>query len=150
KAFAYTSLLSAMLLDAWAIFCVMIISYFLLKARYRWTQSIGVVICLIGLGLLIWSDVLTDKNWEPTDRVKGDLFCLLGATFYAISNVTEEFFVRKHPLYEVVGQLGFWGVIISVVQLSILERSELATIHFNGGSIGFLILFNLAMFCLYS
>jgi len=27
-----------------------------------------------------------------------------------IANATEEYLVRKRPLYEVVGQLGMWGV----------------------------------------
>jgi solute carrier family 35 protein F1/2 len=49
--------------------------------------------------------------------VLGDIYCILGATFYAFSNVTEEYFVRKRPLYEVVGQMGLFGSIISAIQL---------------------------------
>jgi hypothetical protein len=37
--------------------------------------------------------------------VKGDLFVILGACCYGISNVLEEFLVSKRPLYEVVGQV---------------------------------------------
>ena len=33
-----------------------------------------------------------------------------------IANATEEFFVRKSPLYEVVGQLGMWGTLINGIQ----------------------------------
>jgi solute carrier family 35, member F1/2 len=49
--------------------------------------------------------------------VKGDLFLLLGATLYGFSNVGEQYLVRKYPLYEVVGQLGFFATIINGVQL---------------------------------
>jgi len=47
----------------------------------------------------------------------GDLFLLLGATLCGFSNVGEQYFVRKFPLYEVVGQMGFFATIINAVQL---------------------------------
>ena len=43
------------------------------------------------------------KNYGAIDAVKGDLFVILGACCYGISNVLEEFLVSKRPLYEVVG-----------------------------------------------
>ena len=41
-----------------------------------------------------------------------------------VANATEEFFVRKRPLYEVVGQLGMWGTIINGIQASALEHKK--------------------------
>lgn len=51
------------------------------------------------------------KNYGASDAVKGDLFVILGACCYGISNVLEEFLVSKRPLYEVVGQV--WNLVIS-------------------------------------
>jgi hypothetical protein len=45
------------------------------------------------------------KNYGAIDAVKGDLFVILGACCYGVSNVLEEFLVSKRPLYEVVGQV---------------------------------------------
>lgn len=45
------------------------------------------------------------KNYGATDAVKGDLFVILGACCYGLSNVLEEFLVSKRPIYEVVGQV---------------------------------------------
>jgi hypothetical protein len=37
--------------------------------------------------------------------------------------------VRRSPLYEVVGQLGMWGVIINGVQASITEHNKMRTVN---------------------
>ena len=75
------------------------------------------MICVGGLGALVKSDLNTGKNWEAASKGKGDAFMIAGATLYGfsmciacpivpsliffIANATEEFLVRKRPLYEV-------------------------------------------------
>ena len=150
KAYNYTSLLSAMLLDSWTIPCVVILSVFVLRVRFLRLHYLGVVVCLLGMGLLVWSDMIAGKNFPGSDYIKGDLFCILGATFYALSNVGQEFLVRQRPIYEVIGQLGFWGAIVNGIQLAILERHELGTITWTGEVVGYIIGFDIAMFLMYS
>ncbi|KAI1309330.1 hypothetical protein EDD11_004113 [Mortierella claussenii] len=150
KAYNYTSLLSAMLLDAWTIPCVVLLSVLFLRMRFvRW-HYLGVFICLVGMGFLIWSDMKAGKDFPGSDYVKGDLFCILGATLYAFSNVGQEYLVRQRPMYEVVGQLGFWATIINGIQLAILERHELQNIEWTGSVVGYIIGFDIAMFLMYS
>ncbi|KAI7889430.1 solute carrier family 35 member SLC35F1/F2/F6 [Mucor mucedo] len=149
KSFQYTSLLSAMLLDCWSTPVCMILSFWLLKVRYRWVQYLGVFIALCGLGMLVASDVITDKNYGAVDAVKGDLFCLLGATLYGFSNVGEELMARKHPLYEVIGMFTFFATFINLVQIFIFERSEWA--NFADTKIaGMVVVYTVCMFVLYS
>ena len=111
----------------------------------------GVLICIGGLGLLVISDFVTDKNYPALDRAKGDGFMIAGATLYGFStfdpifhvpnflmdmipaNATEEFFVRKRSLYEVVGQLGIWGFIINGIQASGMEWRDMKQVPWNGG-----------------
>lgn len=45
------------------------------------------------------------KDYGATDAVKGDLFVILGACCYGVSNVLEEYLVSKRPMYEVVGEV---------------------------------------------
>lgn len=45
----------------------------------------GVFICVLGLGLLVCSDQLTGKNYEPISRGKGDALMIAGATLYGFS-----------------------------------------------------------------
>jgi len=150
KAYQYTNLLSCMLLDAWAIPVCMFFSYLYMRTRYHWTQILGVMICVTGLGLLVASDQLTNKDWQAVNKGKGDAFMILGATLYGFTNATEEFFVRKRPLYEVVGQLGMWGVIINGIQASALEHKQWKESTWSGENIGLLVAYTAAMFILYT
>jgi len=145
----------------------MLVSWMYLRPKYHWTQILvsialmfltvglticqGVLICIGGLGLLVVSDFVTDKNYPALDRAKGDGFMIAGATLYGFStfdsifnlpnplmdiisaNATEEFFVRKRPLYEVVGQLGMWGFIINGIQASGMEWRDMKQVPWNGG-----------------
>ncbi|KAJ6518680.1 DUF914-domain-containing protein [Mycena sanguinolenta] len=150
KAYQYTDLLSCMLLDAWAIPVCMVFSYIYMRPRYHWTQILGVFICIMGLGLLVGSDELTQKDWVAAAKGKGDAFMVAGATLYGFTNATEEFFVRKRPLYEVVGQLGMWGCIICAIQAAGLEHDAMHTATWNGATVGILLAYTAAMFILYT
>jgi solute carrier family 35 protein F1/2 len=150
KAYQYTSLTSAMLLDSWAIPCCMLLSYFLLKRRYRWLQYFGVFLCLAGAALLFKSDLEADHDYPAQDALRGDLFCILGATLYGVSNVLEEKLAATYDITEIIGMLGLVGALVSGIQLSVLERDELATMSWSGPVIGYLIMFDICLFCLYS
>ncbi|KAI5477136.1 hypothetical protein MNV49_006864, partial [Pseudohyphozyma bogoriensis] len=150
KAYGYTDLLSCMLLDAWATPACMIFAFFFVKARYHWTQVLGVLIAIAGLGLLVTSDFLTDKNYPAENKVLGDWLMIIGATGYGLSNSLEEMFVRKRPLYEVVGQMGFWGSIINGIQGSALEHHLYHEITWNGTTVGYLLGYTFVMLFLYT
>lgn len=115
-AYRYTTILSAQLINFWAIVIVVTISFLFLKVRYHWAQIGGILVCVAGTGLLIASDHITGANGgddvSSGNQLRGDLWALGGATFYGLSNVAEEYLVSERPLYEVIGQLGFWGTII--------------------------------------
>ncbi|KAH8093802.1 DUF914-domain-containing protein [Cristinia sonorae] len=150
KAYEYTTLLSCMLLDAWAIPVCLFFCWVYMRPKYKWTQLLGILVCVAGLGLLVASDQITDKDWPALNRAKGDVFMLVGASLYGFTNATEEFFVRKSPLYEVVGQLGMWGTIINGIQAAGLEHKDMRTASWNGATIGLLVAYTAAMFILYT
>ncbi|KAF5383522.1 hypothetical protein D9615_003591 [Tricholomella constricta] len=150
KAYQYTDLLSCMLLDAWAIPVCMFVSWIYMRPKYHWTQILGVLICIAGLGLLVASDQITDKDWSALNRAKGDGFMIAGATLYGITNASEEFLVRKRPLYEVVGQLGMYATLINGIQAAGLEHNGMKLASWNGMTIGLLVAYTAAMFILYT
>ncbi|KAF2651569.1 DUF914-domain-containing protein [Lophiostoma macrostomum CBS 122681] len=150
-AYRYTTILSAQLINFWAIVIVVIVSFIVLKVRYHWTQYSGIFLCIGGMGILFGSDHLTGNNAFPAaNQVKGDLFALLGATFYGLSNVLEEFLVSKRPMYEVIGQLAFWGMFINGVQAGIFDRGSFATAVWNGKVGGYLTGYTLILSLFYS
>ncbi|KAJ2770326.1 hypothetical protein IWQ56_002206 [Coemansia nantahalensis] len=150
KAYSHTSLLSCMLLDTWTLPCVMVLGFFVLRARYRWLQILGVLLCLGGMGLLVKGDMDAGKNYAATDAVKGDIFMLIGATCYAVSNTIEEFVVRRRPQYETVAWLGLFATLINGVQMAALERDTLRDMPWSGPIVGYTVGFGLVMFVLYS
>lgn len=150
KAYNYTDLLSCMLLDAWAIPVCLFFCWVYMRTKYHWTQVLGILVCVGGLGMLVASDMITGKNYPALSKGKGDAFMILGATLYGFTNATEEFFVRRSPLYEVVGQLGMWGTLINGIQASALEHVAMTTASWNGATIGFLAAYTAAMFILYT
>ncbi|KAK9450661.1 uncharacterized protein V1518DRAFT_411371 [Limtongia smithiae] len=149
KAYQYTSLLSAELLDNWAIAVVVILSFVFLKVRYHWSQYLGIVVCIAGMVLVVIGDLLTDKNYDAVAVVKGDMFVLLGATFYGISNTLEEFLVSERPIYEVLGQMGFWGMIINGTQAAIFERASIRDATWGSRIGGWFAGYTLALLVLY-
>jgi len=150
KAYQYTNLLSCMLLNSWAIPSCLFFSWLFMRTKYTWTQLAGILICVGGLGMLVASDQLTDKDYEAVNKVKGDLFMLAGATLYGFTNAAEEFFVRQSPLYEVVGQLGMWGTLINGIQAAGLEHKGMRDTVWNGPIAGLLLAYTAAMFILYT
>ena len=152
-AYRYTTILSATLINFWAIVIVVIVSFLFLKVRYHWTQILGILICIGGLGILLASDHITGANQysvDPSDQLKGDLFALLGATFYGAANVFEEFMLSERPLYEVVGQLGQWGMIINGVQAAIFDRGSFQTAVWDPPVSGYLTGYTLALSLFYT
>ncbi|KAI5467937.1 hypothetical protein BGZ63DRAFT_39961 [Mariannaea sp. PMI_226] len=146
-AYRYTNLLSAQLLNFWSIVCVVIISFFLLKVRYKLFQVIGILICCGGMGILLASDHITGSNGGPgVNMLKGDLFGLLGATLYGVSNVFEEWLVSRAPIYQVLSFMGLFGMIINGIQAAIFDRQSFRdatwNAHIGGWLAGYTICLN--------
>jgi solute carrier family 35 protein F1/2 len=151
SAFQYTNLLSTQLISFWAIATVMLVSFFFLKVRYHVAQIVGILICCGGLGVLIASDRLRGASPdEAPNPLKGDLFALAGATAYGLSNVIQEFLVSKRPMYEVIGQLAFWGQFIIGVQGAIFNRDDYANATWSPQVGGYLIGYTLLLTWFYT
>lgn len=151
KAYQNTNLLSAMLLDTWAIPVCMFFTWVYFRTKFHWSQYLGVFVCCVGMGLLVVSDQTHNSaNGPGKSLVKGDMFMLAGATLYGFTNATEEFFVRNAPLYQVVGQLGMWGMIINGIQASALEHAGWKKVTWDRHVIGFILVYTVSMFILYT
>lgn len=126
-------------------------SLIFLRVRYHLTQYLGILVCIGGMGLLIASDHITGSNGgEARNQLKGDLFALAGATLYGLSNTFEEFLVSKRPMYEVVGQLAFFGLFINGVICAIFDRNSFQDSVWDGQVGGYLVGFTLILSLFYS
>ncbi len=150
-AYRYTTILSAQLINFWAIVVVVILSLLLLHVRYHLTQYTGILLCCAGMGVLLASDHITGSNGGAApNQLKGDLFALAGASFYGLSNTFEEYLVSARPLYEVVGQLAFWATLINGVQAAIFDRAALRSAVWDARVGGYLSGYTLLLFVFYS
>ncbi|CEN61313.1 Putative DUF914 domain membrane protein [Aspergillus calidoustus] len=150
-AYKYTTILSAQLINFWAIAIVVVVSFLFLRVRYHVSQVVGILVCIGGMGVLIASDHIQGTNGgNALDQVKGDLFALLGATFYGLANTGEEYFVSTAPMYEVIGQMGFFGMIINGVQAAIFDRKSIRDAHWDGHVGGYLAGYTLCLSIFYS
>ncbi|KAL2395160.1 putative solute carrier family 35 member [Exophiala dermatitidis] len=152
-AYRYTTILSAQLINFWAIVVVVVISFLFLKVRYHWAQVLGILVCIGGMGLLLASDHITGASGGDVssgNQLKGDLFALVGATCYGLSNVYEEWFVSGRPLYEVIGQLAFWAMIINGAQAGIFDRHQFRTATWNSKVGGYLTGYTLILTLFYT
>ncbi|NXO23025.1 S35F2 protein, partial [Cisticola juncidis] len=151
KAYQYTTLTSVQLLDCFGIPVLMALSWFILGARYKLIHFIAVAICLLGVGTMVGADILAGRQeGEGSDVVIGDVLVLLGASLYAISNVSEEYIVKNLSRVEFLGMVGLFGTIISGLQLGLVEHREIKAIQWNWTVALLFVAFALCMFALYS
>lgn len=150
-AYRYTNILSAQLINFWSIVCVVIISFTLLKVRYKLFQILGILVCCGGMGILLASDHITGANGGPAaNLLKGDLFALLGATLYGTSNVFEEWLVSKAPMHHVLSFLGLFGMIINGIQAAIFDRKSFQDANWDSHVAGWLVGYTICLFLFYT
>ncbi|KAM5245971.1 solute carrier family 35 member F2 [Ctenodactylus gundi] len=151
RAYQYTTLTSVQLLDCFGIPVLMALSWFILRARYRVIHFIAVFVCLLGVGTMVGADILAGREDNSgTNVLIGDILVLLGASLYAVSNVSEEYIVKKLSRMEFLGMVGLFGTIISGIQLLIVEYKDVTRIHWDWKIALLFVAFALCMFCLYS
>ncbi|XP_024866843.1 solute carrier family 35 member F2-like isoform X2 [Kryptolebias marmoratus] len=151
KAYQYTTLTSVQLLDCFVIPVLMVLSWWVLKARYRTVHYVAVCICLLGVGTMVGADLLAGRDQGSTSNILlGDGLVMLSATLYAVSNVSQEYTVKNLSRVEFLGMVGLFGTAISTLQMVILERSEVTNIKWSW-QVGLLFTaYALCMFALYS
>ncbi|XP_076017294.1 solute carrier family 35 member F2-like [Genypterus blacodes] len=151
KAYQYTTLTSVQLLDCFVIPVLMLLSWFLLKTRYRLIHFIAVAVCLLGVGAMVGADILSGRDLGSTsDVVLGDGLVLLSAVLYAVSNVCQEHTVKNLSRVEFLGMMGLFGTLISGIQLAAVETHAVQTIKWDLKIALLFVAYALCMFALYS
>ncbi|GAV66094.1 DUF914 domain-containing protein [Cephalotus follicularis] len=130
EAFQFSSLTSVTLLDCFTIPWVIVLTWIFIGTRYSLWQFFGAALCVLGLGLVLVSDagVGGEGGSKP---LLGDALVIIGTLFFAMSNVGEEFCAKRKDRTEVVGMIGAYGLLVSVVQLSILEIKSLESVTWS-------------------
>ncbi|TXG58292.1 hypothetical protein EZV62_016121 [Acer yangbiense] len=149
KAYQFSSLTSVTLLDCWTIAWAIILTWFFLGTRYSLWQLFGAALSVLGLGLVMLSDAGIGGG-GGSKPLLGDVLVVIGTIFFALSNVGEEFFVKKKDRVEVVSMIGVYGLLVSLIQLSILERKNVESIEWSTDIILALAGYTLSSFLFYT
>lgn len=149
-ALKYTSIKSVALLDTLAIPAAMVSSYMVLKRRYSPAHLFGVAVCLLGASMMVFSDYEEAEEEAELDGSEsgssvsdaaaqyamiGDILAGLGGICFGIKDTLSEEVLKASKesngdnvpsknaaQTEFLGMLGFYGLIISAVQVLLLER----------------------------
>ncbi|XP_040947227.1 solute carrier family 35 member F2 isoform X2 [Gossypium hirsutum] len=101
-----------------------------LGTRYSLWQLGGAALCVLGLGLVLLSDAGVGGG-GGSKPILGDALVIAGTLFFAMSNVGEEFCVKKKDRIEVVSMIGLFGMLVSGVELSIFELKSLESVTWS-------------------
>lgn len=151
KAYQFTSLTSIQLLDCFVIPALMLLSWLILKTRYRPVHFVAVLVCLLGVGAMVGADILAGRDQGSTHHVLlGDGLVLLSAVLYAVSNVCQEHTVKNQSRVEFLGMMGLFGTFISGIQLAAVEAGAVAAVQWDLHVIVLFAVFVFSMVALYS
>ncbi|XP_056587403.1 solute carrier family 35 member F2 [Triplophysa dalaica] len=151
KAYQYTTLTSIQLLDCFVIPVLMVLSWIFLKTRYKPLHFIAVVVCMLGVGAMVGADLLAGRDQGSSSNVLlGDGLVLVSAALYAVSNLCQEHTVKNLTRVEFLGMMGFFGTLISGVQMAILEPKDISAIIWDWKICLLFVAYTLCMYGLYS
>ncbi|XP_055036796.2 solute carrier family 35 member F2 [Misgurnus anguillicaudatus] len=150
-AYQYTTLTSIQLLDCFVIPVLMVLSWIFLKTRYKPLHFIAVVLCMLGVGSMVGADLLAGRDQGSNSNVLlGDGLVLVSAALYAVSNLCQEYTVKNLTRIEFLGMMGFFGTIISGVQMAILEPKAITAIKWDLRICLLFVAYTVCMYGLYS
>ncbi|GMN39403.1 hypothetical protein TIFTF001_008637 [Ficus carica] len=130
KAYQFSSITSVTLLDCWTVAWVLVLTWIVLGTRYSKWQLFGAVICVTGLGLVLLSDAGVGGG-GGSKPLLGDALVILGTIFFAMSNVGEEFCVKKKDRIEVVSMIGVFGFLVTLCEIPFIELKHLESVSWT-------------------
>lgn len=130
SAYYFTSITSVALLDCWTVAWVILFTWIFLGTKYSLWQFLGAAICCVGLGLVFLSDAGVGGG-GGSNPLMGDILVIGGTIFFALSNVGEEYCVKKNSLPEVLAMLGLFGMVFSVIEIAIFEWKDLEAVTWS-------------------
>ncbi|KDO61110.1 hypothetical protein CISIN_1g043912mg, partial [Citrus sinensis] len=128
KAYQFTSITSVTLLDGCTIAWALILTRLLLGTRYSPLKLFGAGICMLGLCVcssMFFFQVFQDLYWAIYLSLLGPCSMLS----FSLQNL--EYFVKKNDRVEVVCMIGVYGLLVSSIQLSMLELKSLELVKWS-------------------
>lgn len=149
-AFKKTSMTSVALLDQISIPVVFLMTRILGLASYKSGHYWGVALCVAGLTILVSFDANSDSKEDQKSSLLGDGLVVLGASLYGLANTLQELILVDIEWKKVLGRLGLWGFVISLLQGCALELDNITSSGWTWSLFLYAVGFSIAMFAFYS
>uniref|UniRef100_A0A1B0GM46 EamA domain-containing protein n=1 Tax=Phlebotomus papatasi TaxID=29031 RepID=A0A1B0GM46_PHLPP len=150
-AYQFTSLESIQMLDCVVIPIALALSCLTLGVRFRFVHILGVCMCLMSVGCLVFAGVGNTKVANDHSQLIGDMLCLGGAVLFSVVVVLQELVVKTLDCVEYLGMLGLSGSIICGLQMYLLERNALMDVNWEDTTILiYLALYGVLQFIFYA
>lgn len=136
-ALKHTSLTSATLLGSLTVPSTMLVCRFLLAKVYKPQHYLGVVLCMTGGILTVWSDVEHTHDQKTSSHPHsyyGDVLAVVAALFYGIGDAAGEFWTKHVDRKEYLGMLGLFGSIFTLILSALCERDAVYGLFADGDS----------------
>ncbi|XP_023756303.1 uncharacterized protein LOC111904820 isoform X2 [Lactuca sativa] len=143
-AYQFSSITSVTMLDCSTVVWVIILTWIFLGTKYSLWQFFGAALCVSGLFLVLLSDSGVGGS-SGRNPILGDILVIAGTCFFALSNVGEEFCVKKVDRIEVLTMLGLFGMLVSIVEMIFFERKNIESISWSPEVASGATLFNLSL-----
>ncbi len=114
---------------------VSIFSFVFLRTRYTLLHMLGCAFAIVGVVVIFSASTIADKY---SDQMVGNLWSFFAAFLYAISNLMNEYCVKKGGLdtnIESLGKMGLSGMIWSIIQVACLEWDPVTKVVWNSNNI---------------
>lgn len=134
--FQYTSLTSTTLLGLITVPSTMLFSRYIMTKHFGWHHYLGVLFCLAGGVLTIWSDASfassNGNNVEAANlqqqqhpnRYLGDCLACIVAILYGLSDTIAEYSVKYMDREEYLGMIGMFGTLFTICLLPFWGLSQ--------------------------
>lgn len=133
----YTSLTSITLLGSLTVPSTMLFSKILLGKAFQMHHIFGVILCVLGGCLTIWSDLDQQNDHDGTNVAEyprpwglniGDLMATSAALLYGLGDAVSEYSIKHIDRMEFLGMLGFFGMILTGIQFPFQELDVLSAL----------------------
>lgn len=147
----FSSLVSIQFLDCVGLPVSIVLTCLTLGVRFRFVHMLGVSICLLGIGSLVWAGIRGQPDNPGHMQLVGDMLCVSGSILFAVACVLQELVCKTLDCLEYLGMIGLFGACLCGIQMFLLEMDTLMAVDWSNNEIlMYLTAFALVQFLFYS
>lgn len=131
RSLAFTDYASVGLMLNLTIPFILLLSYVTFDSKYSWRHTAGCATAVVGGFVIFVSSGLRDHTDENSQQLFGCFVALAAALMYGASNIANQLFLAVQGVDRVIenlGKIAAWGAGLALIQMIVLERTQVFAI----------------------